>query len=200
MDNLNKFFNTSHFVTTSRPLSAYLKIFNIPRKKLYHMHGKKILLIGGGNSPIQQTFNRLGIDCDITNIDPYITNPRTAHTNIKCDFTETNFTNEFHEIWALYSLPLYSPNIQHALRFYCCAVMALKPGGILRIGGHPRIIDGWLAAPIHFPCNTLNIDMLDTYLDIYELQMKCYNEHEEFIAPKNLLLKQKLNERLINYK
>lgn len=201
MNNLENFFNTSSFVTTKRPLSKYLKVFNIPRKKLYRMQGKKLLLIGGGNSPIQHTFNRLGINCDVTNIDPYITNPDTARTNIKRDFTETKFINEFHEIWALYSLPLYSPNIQHALRFYCCAVMALKPGGILRIGGHPRIIDGWLAAPIHFPCDTHNINILDAYLnDIYGLQIKHYNEHEEFVAPKKLLLKQKLNERLIHNK
>lgn len=202
MNNLEVFFNTSRFVTTKRPLSVYLKTFDIPRKKLYRMRGKKILLIGGGNSPIQYTFNRLGIDCDITNIDPYITNTRTARTNIRCDFTKTSFTNEFHEIWALYSLPLYSPNIQHALQFYCCAVMALKPGGILRIGGHPRtVINSWLAAPIHFPCDHFNINALDLYLnEIYGLKIKLHHQYEEYIAPKRVAQKQKLNERLINLK
>ena len=201
MDTINTFFNTSHFVMTRRPLSTYLRIFEIPRKKLYHMHGKKLLLIGGGNSPIQHTFNRLGIDCNITNIDPYITNPRTAHTNIKLDFTKTTFTNEFDEIWALYSLPLYSPNIEHAVKFYLAAIIALKPGGILRIGGHPRTIDSWLAAPIHFPCNTLSINLLDMYLDeIYGLKIKQYLQHDEYIAPKRFAQKQKLNERLSKHK
>lgn len=199
--NQANFFNKSSFVQTRRRLSTYLRIFEIPRKKLYKLHGKKILLIGGGNSPIKQTFNRLKINCNITNVDPYIINPQTAHTNIKLDFTKTTFTNEFDEIWALYSLPLYSPNIEHAVKFYLAAIIALKPGGILRIGGHPRTIDSWLAAPIHFPCNTLSINLLDMYLDeIYGLKIKQYLQHDEYIAPKRFAQKQKLNERLSKHK
>ena len=202
MNTLEVFFNTSNYVMTHRPLSEYLKAFNIPRKKLYKLHGKKILLIGGGNSPIQHTFNRLGIDCDITNIDPYITNTRTARTNIRCDFTKTNFKNEFHEIWALYSLPLYSPSITHALQFYCNAVIALKPGGILRIGGHPRHnINAWFAAPMHFPCDKQSVQILDDMLRlIHELKIKQHKNHETYIAPKSQVIKDRLNKRLINLK
>ena len=199
--NQANFFNKSSFVQTRRRLSTYLRIFEIPRKKLYKLHGKKILLIGGGNSPIKQTFNRLKINCNITNVDPYIINPQTAHTNIKLDFTKTTFTNEFDEIWALYSLPLYSPNIEHAVKFYLAAIIALKPGGILRIGGHPRTIDSYLWAPIHFPCNEHSIYTLDFILNTsYGLKFKQYHEFEKYTAPNSNKQKNKLNERLMRHK
>lgn len=195
------FFNKSPFVQTKRPLSTYLRIFEIPRKKIYKLHGKKILLVGGGNSPIKKTFDRLKINCNITNIDPYIINPETAHTNLKIDFTETKFTNEFDEIWALYSLPLYSPNIEHAIKFYLTAIIALKPGGTLRIGGHPRIINNPLWAPTHFPCTEYTIWGLDSILNTkYDLHFKLYHEFEKYTAPKTYIQKNKLNEQLLRCK
>ena len=200
------FFNTSTRVMTKRPLSRYLKTFQIPRNKLYKYNNKKLLLIGGGNSPIQHTFNRLKINCDITNIDPYITNQRTANTNIKLDFNDTQFTNEFDEIWAMFSLPLYSPDVTHAVEFYRRAIIALKPGGTLLIGGHPRtflLYDANLACKVHFPitynhCQLLDLHLSTNIFDKYTSKPKLYDLYEKYTAPKSTTQKNKLNEHICN--
>lgn len=125
----------------------------------------------------------------------------TAHINIKEDFNNTNFINKFDEIWAMYSLPLYSPNIEHAVKFYLAAIIALKPGGILRIAGHPRTINSYLCAPIHFPCDEQSIFILNIILNTqHRIKIKQQHDFEKYIAPKNHKQKNKLNERLIRHK
>ncbi len=159
------FFN-SRIVGNSRPLSTYMKVFQISRcdiKKL--LEGKKLLLVGGGHSQIQRTLDFVKINCDVTNVDPYIKDSRSARTVINKDFIDTDFENEFDEVWALYSLPLYSPDIQHAVRFYRRAAVALKPGGTLRIGGHPKWVNGALLAPVHFIRDSMNFMVLDMKIE-----------------------------------
>lgn len=198
---LTEFFN-SDIVMTRRRLSTYLKTYKIPRQSLRQLNNKKLLLIGGGNSRIQHAFNMLKINCHVTNIDPYIINPQTAKTNIKCDFNETNFVNEFDEIWAMYSLPLYSPTVSHAAEFYRRATIALKPGGTLRIGGHPKNEHGILSCPIHFPRDKFGFQLLDLIISteifnkFYTRLPKLYPEHEEYTAPRLTILKNKLNKHI----
>ncbi len=207
----NEFFN-SGCVNTGRPLSVYMRVFQISHKNIKRLlHNKKLLLIGGGHSQIQRAFDFAKINCDVTNVDPYINDIRSARTVINCDFNATSFENEFDEIWALYSLPLYSPTVNHAADFYRHAAVALKPGGTLRIGGHPRWVPGILMAPTHFQRNTVNFTILDilnseTFTTKYTIapmnmhtthpkltleEMRCW---EKWTAPRTPAVKQALND------
>ncbi|MBO5834171.1 MAG: hypothetical protein J6R22_04435 [Alphaproteobacteria bacterium] len=214
---LKRVFNSS-WVNTSRPLSVYMEIFEIPHRDIKKLlQNKKLLLVGGGNSKIQRALNFARISCDVTNVDPYINDKKSANTVINCDFNETRFENEFDEIWALYSLPLYSPDVAHAIEFYGRAAIALKPGGTLRIGGHPKHVNGILAAPVHFPRNNLMFELLDIFLEtkifdqeytqmptmIYnskktDIKLSSASRHwEKWTAPQNPAIKQALNEHIL---
>lgn len=53
--------------------------------------------------------------------------------NIKADFVaDCDYKDEFDEIWALYSLPLYSPSKEMIYKYILKALLALKPEGVLR--------------------------------------------------------------------
>ena len=207
------FFN-GRMVGNSRPLSLYMRIFQISHRDIKKLlHKKKLLLVGGGHSQIQRALDFAKINCEVTNIDPFINDPKSAHTVINCDFVNTNFENEFDEIWALYSLPLYSPDWQHAVKFYKRAAIALKPGGTLRIGGHPKWVDGALLAPIHFIRDKMNFIVLDMKLEetfsikyatlpphhkvTYSEKLIPESRHwEKWTAPKNPAIKQALNDHI----
>lgn len=211
---MHSFFNGRELVATARPLSEYMKIFGITHRNIKKLlHNKKLLLVGGGHSQIQRALDFAKINCDVTNVDPFINDARSARTVITQDFTNTNFENEFDEIWALYSLPLYSPDVAHAYKFYKRAAIALKPGGTLRIGGHPKWVNGTLMAPVHFIRNQLNFQTLDimlitTFSGKYTLtppQHKITQDTtlhpesrhwEKWTAPSNPAVKQALNERI----
>ncbi len=205
------FFNAA---ATGRPLSLYMKIFQISHRDIKKLlHNKKLLLVGGGHSQIQRALDFAKINCDVTNVDPFINDARSARTVINQDFTNTNFENEFDEIWALYSLPLYSPDVMHAIKFYRRAAIALKPGGTLRIGGHPKWVHGALLAPIHFQRDKVNFEWLDmmledTFSTKYTLTppqhmvtniptLQDEDQHwEKWTAPKIPAAKQALNEHI----
>lgn len=208
------FFNSGG-VNAERPLSVYMRIFQISHRDIKRLlNNKKLLLIGGGHSQIQRALDFAKINCDVTNVDPYINDSRSARTVINCDFNDTSFENEFDEVWALYSLPLYSPDLKHAAKFYRRAVVSLKPGGTLRIGGHPRWVPGILMAPIHFPRDKVNFEILDvffnadTFSEQYTiLPTHMYTKHpklirdeichwEKWSAPANAAIKQALNEHI----
>lgn len=166
---------------TARPLSEYMAAFKLTIDNIRRLKNKKLLLVGGGNSPIQKTLNRLHINCDVTNVDPYVSSSSdTARSVLVQDFVTTDFVNEFDECWALFSLPLYSPNTFHGACFYARAAISLKPGGILRVGGLPQYTNGALLAE-HI--NRSDMDILESRvkdllvsptadLEKYELKLK----------------------------
>ena len=104
--------------------------------------------------------------------------------------------------------------MKHAAKFYHRAVVSLKPGGTLRIGGHPRWVPGILMAPIHFPRDKVNFEILDvffnadTFSEQYTiLPTHMYTKHpklirdeichwEKWSAPANAAIKQSLNEHI----
>lgn len=213
---LKRLFNRG-WVNTSRPLSVYMEIFEIPHRDIKKLlHNKKLLLVGGGHSQIQRALDFAKINCDVTNVDPFINDARSARTVITQDFTNTDFENEFDEIWALYSLPLYSPDVAHAIEFYGRAAIALKPGGTLRIGGHPKHVSGILAVPVHFPRVNMMFELLDIFLEtkifdqeytqmptmIYnskktDIKLSSASRHwEKWTAPSIPAVKQALNEHI----
>lgn len=211
-ENQKSFFN-GRAVSNSRPLSIYMKIFQISRQDIKKLlDGKKLLLVGGGHSQIQRTLDFVKINCDVTNVDPFIKDLRSARTVINKDFINTDFENEFDEVWALYSLPLYSPDWQHAASFYRRAAVALKPGGTLRVGGHPKWVNGALLAPVHFIRDSMNFMVLDMKIEeIFSLPYTLPPHHkfnsdytlhpeschwEKWTAPKIPAIKQALNDHI----
>jgi len=101
---------------------------------------KKILLIGGGKSPIKKELNNLGINISITNVDPIkYNNPEyTADETINEDFLTANVEDKFDEIWCLFSLPLYIVNPDDVTKFFTKALELLADNGVLRI--HPLFV------------------------------------------------------------
>lgn len=99
---------------------------------------KKILLIGGGQSPIKK--NLQGQDVHITNVDPirYDNQENTADKTINEDFLSANIEGKFDEIWCLFSLPLYIVNPEDVTKFYTKALNLLADNGVLRI--HPIVL------------------------------------------------------------
>lgn len=96
---------------------------------------KSILVIGGGTGVYQ--FPR-HIKSAITNIDLKIHKELMTEdykiNNHQGDFIKTRFRPDtFDEIWALFSLPLYSATVDAARMFFHKSVYYLKPGGTLRI-------------------------------------------------------------------
>ena len=212
-DKMSSFFNRGGCVTTARSLLTYMKIFQISHRDIKKLlHNKKLLLVGGGRSQIQRSLDFAKINCDVTNVDPFINDSGSARTVINSDFVNTAFENEFDEIWALYSLPLYSPDWQHAVNFYRRAAIALKPGGTLRIGGHPKWVNGVLLAPVHFVRDKINFIVLDMKIEesfslpytlpphhmvTHDSTLDSESRHwEKWTAPKNPKTKQALNDHI----
>jgi len=207
-------FQNGKFCRTDRPLSTYLACFDLGRDNLSRFfNNKKLLLVGGGKSPIKRTFDLLHINCHVTNVDKYVLGNNTAHVSIGQDFIDTNFVDEFDECWALYSLPLYSTEIQHATAFYVKSVLALRPGGILRIGGLPKYCKGILLAP-HFPRDNMYQDILELRtgfifdnfgkLKTKRSEQKSLAKDEQrysqyWCAPSNLKTKELLNYEIIKW-
>jgi len=97
--------------------------------------GNKLLLVGGGYSPHQSLFLQK-TQMQIVNIDlaPPTENIEDRCISIRSDFsTKPLYYSYFNEIWALYSLPLYSPSVESIYLFIANAIIATKPGGIIRI-------------------------------------------------------------------
>jgi hypothetical protein len=100
----------------------------------------RILLVGGGASPIQK---HLGPSAVVTNIDPFPPSEslgdaadagEVATETHVADFTEYPVpANTYDEVWALYSLPLYATSTAGVKIALAKAVLALKSGGKARI-------------------------------------------------------------------
>ncbi len=121
---------------TRRPLQHYFESLRLSIDKLHSLRTTaKILLIGGGQSPIKQELNNLGINISITNVDPinYPNQEDTADHTINEDFLIADIDGKFDEIWALWSLPLYIIDPSDVNRFYTKALELLADDGVLRI-------------------------------------------------------------------
>jgi hypothetical protein len=122
--------------TIRRRLEEYFEKLRLNLDNLQKLpRTAKILLIGGGQSPIKQELKAKELNISITNVDPIrYDNPEdTADHTINEDFLTADIDGKFHEIWALWSLPLYIIEPSDVNRFYKKALDSLADGGILRI-------------------------------------------------------------------
>lgn len=120
----------------NRDLNEYLDKLCISTEDFLSINSneKKILLVGGGNSTIQEYFAKK-TKMNIVNVDfdPPQDSEGDRIRNIKADFVaDCDYKDEFDEIWALYSLPLYSPSKEMIYKYILKALLALKPEGVLR--------------------------------------------------------------------
>jgi hypothetical protein len=102
----------------------------------FNPNDKKILLVGGGNSPIFTDLLGRGYwPKSVTNVDPYAS-PQNDSTQILHleDFLEYHiFPDSFDEIWALYSLPFWLDDVKKTDTFLAHALLGLAPKGSFRI-------------------------------------------------------------------
>jgi len=102
----------------------------------FNPNGKRILLVGGGNSPIFTDLVGLGYwPRSVTNVDPYAL-PQNDSTQMlhREDFVEYNiYYDSFDEIWALYSLPFWLDDVKKTDKFLANALLGLAPNGNFRI-------------------------------------------------------------------
>lgn len=124
-----------HNQTRNRDLDEYQQKLCILPQELLSLNSltKKILLVGGGLSPIQPAFSKTFFE--ITNVDfaPSKTQTRRLH-QITSNFLEITLQqNYFDEVWALYSLPLYAQNHSSIFVFIAKSLLTLIPGGKLRM-------------------------------------------------------------------
>jgi|GEM_PF-4481206 len=116
--------------------------------EMWEMTGKKILFIGGAETPMRAQFASYGINPEITNMDMYFdADEKNAHHHIKADFFEhPPMLDEFDYVLLDYSLPLYALTEDEAAGFFALAALYLKPGGKFRAfpmnGGDPERLVG----------------------------------------------------------
>ena len=120
----------------NRDLDAYLDKLNITPEtyKVLNRADKRVLLIGGGFSLLEPLFITETV-MEIINIDldPPRRNILPRLKNVKGDFTQNeDYIDLFDEVWALYSLPLYSPDKYSVFMFVFKAILAIKDTGIIR--------------------------------------------------------------------
>lgn len=116
----------------NRTADDYARYLDLSDKSTYA--GKDILAIGGGigiynlSDKIPATF----INYDLS-IPGFHSEFKRQVKSIQGDFTKSELMpNEFDEVWALFSLPLYCALIHSVDLFFAKAMISLKPGGILR--------------------------------------------------------------------
>jgi len=126
----------------ARLFQYYQKALNINPLDLKN---KNILLVGGGASPIQEHLPNSNItNYDIRKIDD---NPAIANKIIKgnfCHKLNKAVNHNQDEVWALYSMPMYSNSMHDTISFFENAFLSLKKNGVLRvfpIGQHVDNID-----------------------------------------------------------
>mgnify|MGYP006920609339 CR=1 FL=1 len=133
---------------TDRNLQDYQQRLAISEEDLQSLSGKRLCLVGGGNSPLKTGLLESKVDCHVTNIDPIFTEftPGNEDRKVPLNFFDeavgTLFRKEkFDEIWALNSLPQYAMSPQETLQFYMGALSGLSPKGILRVAPYTGFSD-----------------------------------------------------------
>jgi hypothetical protein len=102
----------------------------------FNPNGKRILLIGGGSSPILTDLIKLGFSPkSVTNVDPYALPQNDSRQLLESkDFLKYKISyDSYDEIWALFSLPLWLNNIKQTDIFLAKALLGLAPNGYFRI-------------------------------------------------------------------
>lgn len=129
---------------SQRNLLHYIDDFDMRFDELTSLSGKKLLLVGGGYSPIKKNLYDLGImPARIDNVDPYCTHILACSDNlISEDFFSFKAINEYDEIWSEDYLPYGALSDSQARTAYAKAMLMLKPGGILRVGVKPELKSG----------------------------------------------------------
>ena len=123
----------------ARNLSTYFKLLKIDDEQAKELLDKKsLLLIGGGTAPIKDEFSGRGIDCEVTNIEPLLTEDAEGSSDhpIPENFYDVDLENMggHDEIWsANNSLPTYAFNPEQVRTFYQKAIGNVNQGGYLRI-------------------------------------------------------------------
>jgi hypothetical protein len=101
-------------------------------------NGKRILLIGGGSSPILTDLLKLGFWPEsVTNVDPYALPQNDSRQMLQREnFLKYKISYDFYdEIWALFSLPFWMDDIKQTYTLLSKALLGLAPNGNFRI--HP---------------------------------------------------------------
>jgi|GEM_PF-6114032 len=127
-------------VPNSRGLSQYAGFLRLPEGDLLKrmLDKRKILLVGGGRSPIYKDLKEQGIEPNlILNVDPY-TDTKLVEKNKVCkhlrlDFLETDFKNVFDAVYSLWALPAYCRSMEQARMFYKKTMIATAPFGSVRV-------------------------------------------------------------------
>lgn len=133
---------------TDRDLKDYQQRLAISEEELQNLDGKRLCLVGGGNSPLKTGFAQAKVDCHVINIDPIFTEftPGNEDRKVSYNFFDKAvgalFRKEkFDEIWALNSLPQYAMSPQETLQFYTRALSGLSPQGRLRAAPYAGFSD-----------------------------------------------------------
>ena len=123
----------------ARRLSTYLKFLQIDEKQARELlNHKSLLLIGGGIAPIKKELSGKGIDCEVTNIEPLLTEEHQGNSDhpIPENFYDVapETLEKYDEVWsANNSLPTYAFNPEQVKTFYQRALGTILQGGYLRI-------------------------------------------------------------------
>ncbi len=144
-----------------RRLKEYIEYLFIDEE--FNPNGKKILLVGGGGSPILTDLLEQGFrPKSVTNVDPYAS-PQNDSNQIlyEEDFLKHKIFYDFYdEIWALYSLPYWLDDIRQTDWFLANALLGLAPNGNLRI--HPIPLENQVNDSLQI-INKFAQDFTDTF-------------------------------------
>lgn len=181
-DSLKKFYGHRNF---KREFHTYAAEMNMSDEDIRNLAGKKILLVGGGASPIKKNLNDIGIACHITNIDVFYSekNPDNADTLITDNFLNRHIVDEYDEVWASHSLPLHSDTEYEYEMFWTRALLALKPGGTLRVTGwlEPKHTNFFQKFNAKFPNTPMNLSRIPFIEKIDGAKINNEQSTEEFI-------------------
>jgi hypothetical protein len=109
----------------------------------FNPDGKRILLIGGGSSPILTDLLNLGFwPKSVTNVDPYALPQNDSRQMLKREnfLTHKIAYDSYDEIWALFSLPFWLDDVRETNTLLSKSLLGLAPNGNLRI--YPVPLEG----------------------------------------------------------
>jgi hypothetical protein len=121
-------------VKNDRPFNDYRDLLYI--NNVTDLKNKKILLVGGGTSPVLSDLEyRKILPARVENVDPYAFMPKNPRQKLVSEdyFDYQMQKDTWDEIWALYSLPAYCKTVSQIPEFYKKSLLGLAPKGNLRV-------------------------------------------------------------------
>jgi hypothetical protein len=106
------------------------------RNEEFNPNGKRILLIGGGSSPILTDLLKLSFwPKSVTNVDPYALPQNDSRQMLQREnFLKYKIPyDSYDEIWALFSLPFWLDDIKQTDTLLANALLGLAPNGNFRV-------------------------------------------------------------------